>query len=455
MGTHRASHWGLPNTIGGPIEDAVPNGTWLPFGNGRSYGDVCLNADGPAVRAPTRVCFDLDGRILRASASLTLGDVLKRLEGTGLFPPVLPGTRHVTLGGAVANDIHGKNHHVAGTFARHVLALSLRRSDGTMLDLAAGDPLFTATLGGMGLTGLIETVTVRLERVPSSAIRQRVLPFADLAQLERLDAAEGHVTHAVAWIDSLATGSDFGRGHLILGEHAQAGPASCWQPARLAVPFTPPMPLVSGPGLRAFNTLYRRTAGRAGEAVVAASSFFFPLDAVGRWNRLYGPNGLHQHQSVVDDLATVERLLRTAAEAGHHSFLTVLKRFGSVPSPAPLSFPRPGWTLTLDFPDRGSRSRALVERLDAVTLEAGGCVNPYKARAMSGETFRACFPQWHELEAHRDPNVMSDLWKRVLQRPQLAAPPLSQVAVNQDSQPCLSACNVKLPHDVSHDGDRP
>jgi FAD/FMN-containing dehydrogenase len=396
-------------------------GRLLAHGNGRTYGDSCLNAAGLHIdtRASNRIlALDLENGLVTAEPGLLLGDLIVRLKGTSWFPPVVPGTQFVTLGGALANDIHGKNHHWRGTFGCHVTAFMLARSDGAVLRCAPDENqgLFAATIGGMGLTGLVTQVTLRLQRVPAHGVRQRNVPLASLdAYFHHVEADGDAHEYAVAWIDQLATGTDFGRGVLMLGDHAQAeAPES--RGVRLAVPVQPPFNMLNGWTLKAFNTVYhaanaRKTAWR----VSGPQGFFFPLDAITDWNRLYGPRGLFQHQSVLPPDAAREAvadMLRVTQQAGEASFLTVLKKFGAVASPGLMSFPRPGHTLTLDFPNRGARTLALLERLDAIAVAAGGAVNPYKDARMSPAVFAASFPQWRALEALRDPAFLSDFWTR-------------------------------------------
>ena len=320
----------------------------LPYGNGRSYGDSCLN-DGTCGDQGTLI--DMRGRnrliafcprtgLVRAQAGMMLGDLVRHTLPHGWFPAVVPGTRFVTLGGMLANDVHGKNHHRRGTFGARVTRFHLLRSDGEH-ELAPGDPLFAATIGGMGLTGIVTWLELRLMRVAGGAVAQRALPFGGIDEyLDLIGEAEARHEYAVAWVDSLAAGDALGRGVLLTGDHA-AGEAGLRRRPRLAVPFTPPVPLVSSPGIRAFNALYRRSQR---DRNVGAAAFFWPLDGIAHWNRLYGPRGLHQHQSVVPQEAAAETLpllLRTAQEAGQASFLTVLKRFGAAVSPGPSPSPAP------------------------------------------------------------------------------------------------------------------
>jgi FAD/FMN-containing dehydrogenase len=402
----------------------LPQGPWLAFGNGRSYGDSCFPASGTMIdmRGMNRVLhFDRASGILRAETGLLLSDLLPHIIPHGWFPAVVPGTRFVTIGGAIANDIHGKNHHVKGTFGEHVRTFELWRSDGQKLLCSRQEnaDLFHATIGGMGLTGLITWAEIQLMRTPSPNVLQEALPLENLADFFRLvPASDATHAYSVAWIDSLATGSKLGRGVLLRANHAGKSLLPAHRGAPLvSIPFTPPVPLVNRWSLRAFNSLYRRRAlSKAGEHPVPYTSFFFPLDTVGRWNRLYGPGGLRQHQSVIP-MAHAERVITAMIEethrARHGSFLTVLKLFADRPSAGLMSFPRAGATLTLDFPYLGTRTDALLDRLDALTMSCGGRVNPYKDAHMLAATFRASFPQMRAFQAFMDPMARSRLAERV------------------------------------------
>lgn len=398
-------------------------GALLAYGNGRSYGDSCLNTGGTLadMRGMNRIlAFDGERGVVTAQAGVLLRDLIAHVAPHGFFLPVVPGTELVTLGGAIANDVHGKNHHRRGTFGRHVERLSLLRSDGAVHEASprVEKALFSATIGGMGLTGMITEATIRLMRVGSPDVVEEVTPFAALDGFFELAAqADADNEYAVAWIDQLAGGRRAGRGLMLTANHADEPAAAPARPGRrLAVPFTPPVTVLNRPFLRLFNAAYRTAKGRAGKPRrTPYRSFFFPLDGVRDWNRLYGPRGLFQHQSVVPE-ETARRalpaLLAAAREAGQASFLTVLKRFGPLASPGLLSFPRPGYTLTLDFPNRGRATLELLARLDRITVDAGGAVNPYKDARMGAPVFAASFPDWPALERLRDPAFMSDFWRR-------------------------------------------
>lgn len=401
--------------------------SFLAYGNGRSYGDSCQAQSGTIVdmRGMNRILsFDPETGVMEAEAGVLLSDIVALAAPHGFFPSVVPGTQFVTLGGAVANDIHGKNHHRRGTFGRHVESFRLLRSDGHVhLCSAAANPrLFAATIGGMGLTGLILSAVIRLMRVPSLDVTEKVTRFRGLAEyFDLADAADAANEYAVAWVDQLASGSRAGRGLLMTGNHAPHGARAARPPeARLSIPFRSPVNLLNRVFLSVFNAAYHWKKGRAtGLRQSPYEGFFFPLDGLGNWNRLYGPRGLFQHQSVIP-LETardaVPAMLAATRKARQGSFLTVLKRFGDLRSPALVSFARPGYTLTLDFPNHGEPTLALLALLDGIAVEAGGAVNPYKDARMGTATFAASFPNWRELEAMRDPAFLSAFWARTALR---------------------------------------
>lgn len=402
-------------------------GGLLPFGNGRSYGDSCHNDQGRliAMRQGAAIrAFDPETGVMTADAGVLLSEILAAAMPHGFFLEVTPGTAQVTLGGAIANDVHGKNHHRRGTFGRSVLAMTVLTSDGRSRDCspAKHQPLFAATIGGMGLTGVIEAASIRLMKVPSANVRQSAVRFSSIdGYFDAIDAVDSAHEYSVAWIDQLARGAKLGRGVLMAGDHAEdGGAARAPGPPRLAVPFAPPVNLLNRLTLKSFNALYYGRAPKTQTtAIVPWGAYFHPLDAISGWNRLYGPRGLFQHQSVYPAAAgreTTIRLIECAQAHGAASFLTVLKRFGDVASPGLLSFPRPGFTLTLDFANSGPSTLTMLSALDEIVLAAGGALNPYKDQRMSPDMFAASFPNWRDLEARRDPSLMSDFWRRTAMR---------------------------------------
>src|SRR4051794_35012843 len=394
----------------------------LCFGLGRSYGDVCLNANGELIvtDALDRITsFDRELGVLRAEAGLSLDRLLRVTVPAGWFPPVVPGTKFVTLGGAVANDVHGKNHEAVGTFGTHVTALGLAHSDGRVLTLSRTEnaELFAATVGGLGLTGMILWVELQLAPIRSAMMDSETLPLKDLTDFFRVSDESTDWPYRVAWIDCLAKGSAAGRGFYVRGKHAERGGLTVHRGPRVAAPLDAPGWLLNPHTIGLFNTAYLHRPFALGAKRVHYDPFFFPLDAVGNWNRLYGKRGFFQHQSALPMTGAFDalrKLLELTAEFGEGSFLVVLKLFGDNPSPGLLSFPMPGATLALDFPNKGESTRRLLDHMAEVVLAAGGRLYPAKDATMSGEAFRTGYPGWRKLEAARDPAIMSDFWRRVM-----------------------------------------
>ncbi len=397
----------------------------MPFGCGRSYGDSCLaESDHVLAMGPMNRILGVNWEtgVLRAQAGLTLAELIEVVLPRGWFLPVTPGTKFVTLGGAVANDVHGKNHHVMGTLGRHVTSLVLYRSDEGFVECSAAQrpELFAATVAGLGLTGVIVSVEMQLRRVTSGMIDQQTTRFGALDEFFALSKQyDSEHEYTVAWIDCLATGKDAGRGHYIAGNHAQSGPLEVAAAGGLRVPFDPPVSLVNPVSLRAFNTLYyHRQRARQRCATVAYDPFFYPLDKLQQWNRMYGRAGFQQFQCVVPALQgpdVIRAMLKEIATSGTGSFLAVLKQCGKLPSPGLLSFPMEGVSLALDFPQRQNVNEALFKTLDAMVHEAGGRLYPAKDAHMQAHHFREAYPEWRKVEALRDPLLLSKFWKRMTQ----------------------------------------
>lgn len=396
-------------------------GPLLPLGAGRSYGDLCENAGGSliATEALARLmAADWETGVVRAEAGLTLDGLLQVAVPRGWFVPVTPGTKFVTLGGAVANDVHGKNHESAGTLGRHVRRIGLARSSGEILELSREDDsgLFAATIGGLGLTGLILWVELALKKIDSALIEVETLPMRDLDDFFRLSQDSAGWEHTVAWVDCLARGRAIGRGLFMRGRHHPDGPLEVHRPPRLSVPVDAPPGLLNSLTVGLFNNAYRHRPWALGRQVAHYDPFFYPLDAIGGWNRLYGPRGFYQHQSAIPTAQAaqaLERLLTLTGQYREGSFLIVLKLFGDLRSPGLMSFPLPGATLALDLPNRGASTQGLLRAMGDVVMEAGGRLYPAKDATMTAEAFRLGYPNWTELEARRDPEIMSDFWRRV------------------------------------------
>jgi FAD/FMN-containing dehydrogenase len=407
-----------------PFPDLGPHQSVLPYGNGRSYGDSCLNTGGALLhtrRLDKFIAFDRETGLLSCESGTKLDDILRIALPEGWFPPVTPGTRFVTIGGAISNDVHGKNHHGAGTFSRHVRRFELLRSDGERL-LCTPDQnaeWFAATVGGLGLTGLITWAEVQLRRVPGPWMQVETIRYANLAEFMELSAeSDQHFEYTVAWIDCLSRGKRLGRGLLQRAQHA-AHPESAARPPRSRnVPFVPPFSLINNASTWLFNTaIYHRQFGARVQAREHYESFFYPLDGFQNWNRLYGPRGMYQYKCVIPERTGHDgtaALLNAITRSGLGSFLAVLKHFGALPSAGLLSFPRPGITLALDFPNRGAKLERLMHTLDGIVGEAGGRIYPAKDGRMPGSLFRSGYPRWEEFSRFVDPAISSNFWRRVM-----------------------------------------
>ena len=391
----------------------------LARGEGKSYGDASLNPGGLTIS--TRqwdrfLSFDADTGLLLCEAGTTLDAIINHFLPRGWFVPVTPGTRLVSVGGAFACNVHGKNHHADKSFAHHVTRLELGLADGTQRWCTPDDDLFWATAGGMGLTGIILRLEMRLIRVETSLIRQRSLVARNLSEMLSLCAEyDSQYKYSVAWIDCLASGESLGRGILMLGEHAtreEVSRASLNSPGgqKLSVPIFAPGMLLNKFTITAFNELYfRLQKSKAGDSYLPVGPFFHPLDAIGTWNKLYGRRGFIQYQFVVPEEeahTVVTDVLNRCRAEGWNSFLSVLKRFGEDSPPVSLSFPFPGVTLTLDVPVRKGLLEFL-EALDEVVLAAGGRVYLAKDARLSPESFRQMYPElpaWQEVKRQVDPD---------------------------------------------------
>lgn len=398
-------------------------GSTLAFGLGRSYGDVCYAESGHAIgtRSLDRVLhFDRQQGILIAEAGISFSDILQLVLPHGWFLPVTPGTKHVTLGGAIANDVHGKNHHRRGTIGCHVRAFGLVRSDRSPLVCSnlENAELFAATIGGLGLTGIIEWAEIQLLKVTSSDVNKTTQRFSHLQDFFDL-STELDATHeyGVAWLDCQTGGSHLGRGIYTAASHADTGELVHGKGGGPAIPFNTRISFLNKLTVSAFNTLNWHIAPTARKmSVQHYDPFFYPLDGISHWNRLYGSKGFQQFQSVVPTEAAYSaysEMLKEIAKSGLASALTVMKRCGDVASPGLMSFPMPGVSLAIDFPQSRTLSERLLPTLDKITNEHGGRLYPAKDAHMTGEDFRRAYPAWTTIEQLRDPALNSRFWKRV------------------------------------------
>ncbi|HYP45122.1 MAG TPA: FAD-binding oxidoreductase [Propionibacteriaceae bacterium] len=406
-------------------------------GLGRSYGDAAQNAGGVALDLTKlnkilRVDAEGEPPKVHVQAGVSLDLLMRAMLPFGLWLPVLPGTRQVTIGGAIAADVHGKNHHVEGSFGNHVLALDLLMADGEVHTLTPADDepeLFWATIGGMGLTGVILGATVTLQRTETAYFKVDTDRCSDIDDLmARMSEGDDRYTYSVAWFDAVTRGRHMGRAVLTRGDKAQltdlpvklkGRPLHFKAPSYGNLPEVFPNGLVNRVTAKAFSTAWYRKAPkhRVGE-VQNITQFFHPLDIVADWNRVYGSNGFLQYQFVVPFTESVafRRAFEMIVLSGHLSCLNVLKRFGPG-NPAPLSFPMPGWTLTVDLPIQPGLGR-LCLALDEIVIGAGGRVYLAKDSRLSAAAFRQMYPRLQEFLAVRrrvDPHGMfnSDLARRL------------------------------------------
>lgn len=428
----KVSSWGrltaLPHEVS-PLSHSLPVSTQiersepgLAYGMGRSYGDACLNPEGVLWNTcglDHLIEFDAATGILTCEAGVLLRDIQQLMVPRGWMLPVTPGTQLVTVGGAIANDVHGKNHHVFGSFGDNTLGLVIARTNGELIECGRHNRKnwFTATIGGLGLTGVITRATIQLRRVAGPWLDIETLPYANLDEFFHLaDASEDHWEHTVSWIDCVGGN---GRGVFMRGNHSEKSQT----PPRLSqhkvtVPFTPPISLINRWSLRPFNmAYYRLQASKAGPRPSHYEPFFYPLDNILNWNRIYGPKGFYQYQSVLPrniGKESVQEMLNEISRSGDGSFLAVLKTFGNRQPLGMLSFPQPGVTLALDFPNKGQRSLKLFERLDAIVRQAGGRIYPAKDARMPRDLFEAGYPRYAEFSQYRDPGISSAMSRRLM-----------------------------------------
>jgi FAD/FMN-containing dehydrogenase len=393
------------------VARAIAEGPLIARGNGRSYGDPAMS---PGLTLDMRgmdrmLSFDADSGVLVAEAGVLLADIIETFLPRGWFPFVTPGTKFVTLGGAIAADVHGKNHHGEGSFRAFVDWVDVLDGSGETRRIAAGEPDFETVCGAMGLSGVILRAALRLRPVTSAWIAQETIPTDNVEAA--IDAFEANLDapYSVAWIDCLNFPPALGRSIVMLGRHAEAdelpkklrrAPYEVPGRLRLSVPIDLPRLALNPVTLRIFNAVYYRAGKRkAGQSLVDWDRYFYPLDAIGDWNRIYGRGGFYQFQCVLPIESSkpgLTLMLHEISESGLGSFLSVLKRFG--PDESRISFPQAGYTLALDFPAT-DRCRALIERLDAITLDHGGRFYLAKDARMRPETAAAADPR---LGAFRD-----------------------------------------------------
>jgi len=384
-------------------------------GLGRSYGDSSIAKHVIDTRYLNHLLnFNKITGVVTCNAGISLADILEVFVPMGWFLPVTPGTKHITLGGAVASDVHGKNHHVSGCFCDYVERIELLVSPDNILTCSDTNysELFHATCGGMGLTGIILSVTLRLKPVSSAYIDQKIIKATNLSEALALFEQNYSSTYSVAWIDCLATGSSLGRSLLMIGEHAQDNKLTGSVTHQITIPVEMPSNLLNRFSIQLFNTLYyNRITKREVTHREHYEPFFYPLDGIQQWNRLYGKNGFTQYQFVIPKEAGQEgmtKILQAIALSGKGSFLAVLKVFGKQNENF-LSFPLAGYTLALDFKIEDGLF-PLLDRLDAMVLDYGGRIYLTKDVRMSEKTFKQSYPRWEQFQAIREQNGMKGIF---------------------------------------------
>ena len=399
--------------------------TFLPYGNGRSYGDSCLNFGGIALKTRTLdrfISFDPITGVLTCEAGVLLSEILALVVPQGWFLPVTPGTRFVTVGGAIANDVHGKNHHVVGTFGLHVRQFELQRSDGQLLLCSAqknNANHFAATIGGLGLTGLITWAEIQLSRIRSPWVNTETIKYSSLDEFFDLCIeSDSDNEYTVSWVDCAGVG--VGRGLFMRGNHVGGNMSKHnYSSKNRTFPFVPPVSIINPLTLKAFNTAYyHKQLQKKVRQVQHYEPFFYPLDGILEWNRMYGPSGFYQYQCVVPrkyGREAISELLIEIAQSGMGSILAVLKVCGNLESPGMLSFPLPGVSLALDFPNRGEKLHKLFARLDRIVSAADGRLYPAKDGRMPGSLFRKGYSRWQEFANYIDPRFSSSFWRRVME----------------------------------------
>lgn len=427
--------WGrvvrVPHQVVAPVfRDELPthvqgNYTKSPFlavGMRRSYGDSVINNGNTLIDMTgldRLIAFDETTGVLQCEAGATIDEILQVMVPRGWFLPTTPGTRFVTLGGAVANDVHGKNHHRVGSMGCAVRSLGLLRSDAAHQRLHPGDPLFHATIGGLGLTGIITDVEIALTPIRSAFLDVERIPYGNIGEFFAIASeSAGGFEHTVSWIDCANGGQSLGRG---IFQRANWCDDGALVPHRskggLAMPFDLPAHTLNGTTIRLFNTMYNRLQQR-GEPRQRThyAPFFYPLDSIRNWNRMYGAAGLYQYQCVIPHVCAqdaTEELVRVIAASGAGSFLAVLKTLGGRSAGGYVSFPLEGATLALDFANRGAETLHLMARLDRIVAQAGGRLYAAKDGRMPAIMFQSGYPDWTHLNVLKDPATSSDFWRRV------------------------------------------
>ncbi|MBF4454676.1 FAD-binding oxidoreductase [Acinetobacter sp. SK-43] len=416
---HDVISFQTPNQVIQQLQQYLPG---VAYGMGRSYGDVALNTQGHLWQTTTLnhlISFNFATGILHCEAGATLQDIHRTLVPQGWMLAVTPGTQMITVGGAISNDVHGKNHHASGSFGDHLLSIKLLRTDGEIIECSRQEKSewFYATLGGIGLTGFILEAKLQLRPIDGPWIESETIPYYSLQEFFALaDASEADWEHTVSWIDCANSSST--KGLFIRGNLAQVQYKPNPKFKDKNFPFTPPISLINKITLPVFNFAYfHGNTLKNSHRTIHYEPFFYPLDTIHDWNKMYGPRGFYQYQSVIPrdvSLEATHEMLKMIKKSGDGSFLAVLKTFGDRESGGLLSFPRSGVTLALDFPNRGEKTLKLFNELDHIVSEAKGRLYLAKDARMPKTLFEAAYPRIQEFLKYRDPNISSNMSRRLL-----------------------------------------
>lgn len=402
------------------------NSKYLAFGNGKSYGDVCLNEDGILIDTKYLnhiISFDSNTGIIECEAGILLSDILEFIVPKKFFLPVTPGTKFISLGGAIANDIHGKNHHSMGNFGNHVLSFELLKSDGKIYHCSkdSNQNLFFATIGGLGLTGIILSAKFKCISIETPFINLESIKFSNLDEFFILNEESKNYTYTVSWVDCTSKGNSLGRGIYLRGEHTLERELKGKEKEIIdsRLPFPIEWRVINNTSTVLFNKLfYNKQIKKYKSEIVHYNPYFYPLDGVTNWNNAYGKKGFLQYQFVVpeENKSVFEEIFKIIVNSGLSSFLTVLKTFGEIPSLGMLSFPKKGITMAIDFSLSNKNVFKLLKELDKLVIESGGRVYPAKDARMQGSDFFKFYPNFKEFKAHIDESFSSSFLRRIMEK---------------------------------------
>ena len=424
------SSWGNIHHTNGEItflrsseESIFHNKPTTFFGFGRSYGDLPINNSGGVVCTQDYneiISADWESGVLKAKSGISLRQILEQSIPHGWFLNVSPGSSYVSLGGAVANDVHGKNHHKAGSFGNFVKSIGLKRSDGSYLELSKdkNQELFNLTISGLGLTGFIDWVEIQLKKISSTNLVTENIRYESLDDFFELSKESNEWEYVAAWVDCLAPEKNIGRGILSRSKHCDDGKLTFEHDMHfLSLPFNFPNWALNRSSIKAFNFMYQSIHSKETKSVIDNyKKSLYPLDSIKNWNRMYGKRGFYQHQCIVPKrfaFDAIEELLSLISRSGQGSFLAVLKNHGPELSPGRNSFCIEGTSLALDFPNNGKDTVNLLCKLDSICNKYGGRIYPAKDANMSSEIYKNCFKNWKELDDAKDPGISSAFWERV------------------------------------------